>query len=166
MADFDWVQGNGELRLLQNVGREGHAYLVHILYLRDDLASHAIFNQALPDLGSTKTVNRLQHFDTSTGLLGLAEVTDCGCDDCYMGHLPFLKEIWAMMKLEFCSPSQRFSVFLKGAFLVSKHRLLSVPVKVYASLLELLAAPEDHWVHRTHSFEDFKHARAPLAGHV
>lgn len=166
LEDFGWMQDFGELHTLENVGRESHSYLWHILQHRHDLADHTLFNQAMPDMDSALMTTRLKQFDATTGMLGLAMIVECGCADCYLGEVPFIKEIWAMMQYDFCSPELKYSTFMKGAFLVSKRRLLAVPEKVYRSLFALLAAPNGHWVHQQHTFEGWKNVNSPLAGHI
>ncbi len=166
LSDFGWMQENGELQTLPNVGRESHSYLWHIMHHRHDLAEHTIFNQAMPDMENASMILRLKQFQPTTGMLGLAMVVDCGCSDCYLGDIPFIKEIWAMSQNEFCSPDLKYAAFMKGAFLVSKRRLLSVPDHVYFSLITLLTAPKDHWSHKQHNFEGLKNEAAPLAGHI
>ena len=166
LEDFGWMQHQGELHILPNVGRESHSYLWHITHHIDDLADHTLFNQAMPDMDNSSMIARLRQFSASTGMLGLAMVVDCGCSDCYLGDIPFIKEIWAMSQSDFCSPELRYAAFMKGAFLVSRQRLLDVPNKVYKSLLQVLSAPDDHWAHRQHGYDGLKNENNPLMGHI
>ncbi|KAK9862546.1 hypothetical protein WJX84_002713 [Apatococcus fuscideae] len=89
------------------------------------LIDHTIFNQAMPDMDNSSMIARLKQFDTSTGMLGLAMVVDCGCSDCYLGDIPFIKEIWAMSQSDFCSPELRTPVTPSPSTFAASYRKVS-----------------------------------------
>ncbi|KAK9819454.1 hypothetical protein WJX74_007580 [Apatococcus lobatus] len=89
------------------------------------LMDHTIFNQAMPDMDNSSMIARLKQFDTSTGMLGLAMVVDCGCSDCYLGDIPFIKEIWAMSQSDFCSPELRTPVTPSPSTFAASYRKVS-----------------------------------------
>lgn len=47
-----------------------------------------------------------------------------------------------MSTYDFCSPGVRYAVFVEGASLISKCRILDVPRKVYVSLKHMILAPK------------------------
>ena len=51
---------HGEVVHLENMGREGHVYLNHIITHYDNLADHTIFTQAIPDSGDRESEEMLK----------------------------------------------------------------------------------------------------------
>ena len=165
ITDLEWFTQHGEVHHLDNTGRESHTYVWHILNNYDDLANHTVFHQDIPESMPTLT-SRLGLLSPRTGLLGLGLMATCQCKTCFLHHLPKITEIWAMVQRSFCAPGDIHMVFLQGAFLVSSHRILAVPKKVFASLEEYSGAGEDHWVHDEHSMDWGRLPSNPVSAHV
>lgn len=150
---------------LNNTGRESHTYIWHIIHNLHDLAQYTLFHQDRPD-DAQVLINRLSLLSPSTGMLALSAVAACSCQDCYLQNLPKIQEVWAMMQQSFCAPTDKFFVFLRGAFIVSSQRIAAVPAGIYKSLLDYLEAPTGSWIHDEHSFPNVKVADNPLSAHV
>ncbi len=166
-GDLEWFAARGEVRHLANVGRESHTYIWHIIRNYGDLASHTLFHQDLADSNmANQMLNRLSLLKPQTGMLALGYIHVCSCQTCYISDIPKLREIWAMTQHTFCSPEASYPAFLRGAFVVSLRRIVSVEVQVYKSLLYYLEAPEDHWIHTEHSHEGSRSPSDPMSGHV
>ncbi|KAL3132245.1 hypothetical protein ABBQ32_008833 [Trebouxia sp. C0010 RCD-2024] len=163
--DFDWFHEHGEVQHLDNVGRESHTFVLHMLLNLDDLADHTLFHQAIPD-NVHLLMQRLGLFGPSTGLLALGYMGKCTCTTCWLHHIPKVREIWAMARQSFCAPDEDHAVFMRGAFLVSSHRIRSVPVQVYKTLLKYSGSPNGHWVHTEHSEDWARSSSNPLSAHV
>lgn len=164
-AEPDNFLPNGEMKHLNNTGRESHTYIWHIVHNLDDLAQHTMFHQDRPE-DVQLLINRLSLLSNSTGMLALGAVAACTCQDCFLQNLPKIQEVWAMMQQSFCAPTDKYFVFLRGAFVASSQRIQAVPIGVYISLLAYLEAPNGHWVHDEHSFSNMKLSDNPLSAHV
>lgn len=164
-TDLDWFAQHGEFQHLNNTGRESHTYIWHILNNYDDLADHTAFHQDIPDSMQILT-SRLGLLTPQTGMLGLSIMMTCECKTCVLYHLPKITEIWAMVQQSFCAPRDIHTVFLRGAFLVSSHRIRAVPKKAYVSLEEYSGAGEAHWVHDEHSMDWGQMPSNPVSAHV
>ena len=166
-SDLAWFTRHGEVKRLDNVGRESHTFIWHILQHMEDLANHTLFHQDMPQSGTAQQLTqRLRVFHSSTGLLALGEISKCSCTECFLHHIPKVKEIWAMVRHSFCVPSDQYAVFLKGAFVVSSARIWAVSTDVYLSLLQYLGAPEQRWTHGEHSEDWARKPSNPLSAHV
>lgn len=164
-TELEWFHKHGEVQHLDNVGRESHTYIWHIVQNLDNLADHTLFHQAVPD-DVNLLVQRLGLFNLSTGLLALGLIEQCTCTSCDLHHIPKIREIWAMALHTFCAPTDQHALFMRGAFLVSSHRIRSVPMQIYDTLLEYSGAPDAHWVHAEHSEDWARSSSNPLSAHV
>lgn len=162
---MEWFHKHGEVQHLENVGRESHTFVWHIVQNLDNLANHTLFHQAVPD-NVTLLIQRLHLFSPSTGLLALSLTERCTCTTCVLHHIPKVREIWAMARHTFCAPADEHAVFMRGAFLVSSHRIRSVPLPIYDTLLQYSEAPDAHWVHAEHSEDWARSSSNPLSAHV
>jgi hypothetical protein len=162
LSILDPLLKNGEVVHLDNVGREGHAYLHHITNNYDKLADHTLFSQAIPE---DIMKDRFQHlFEPKTGALPLGLV---GHVDCDFEWLPKdqMPQLHAMLTRTLCPP-EGFTGFFMGEFLVSRQRIHAQDIQMYTYLQELLSAPMDHWVHSMHNNPAFKDPSNSFFGHT
>jgi hypothetical protein len=153
----------GRIDHLDNLGRESHAYLVHITRYYDQLPEHVLFSQDIPV--DTKLWHRFQNmFEPKVGFLPLAIVGHQPCED---GWLPqgILPQLYSMFTNQLCPP-EGFTAAYNGQFLVSRKRLRKIPQGTYQHLLELVAAPTTHWIHDVHNDTYYKRPDNPMFGHV
>lgn len=156
------LKHGGEVVRLPNVGRESHTYLQHIIRHHGDLADYTLFSQDIPDF---RLVERFEHmFDNNTGFLPLSLLGRVKCKDEWLpeGQVP---QLYAMLTNNLCPP-QGYTGAFEGQFVVSRKRILANNWWVYKNLLDLLAAPLDHWIHKQHDNSFYKDMSNPFFGHV
>jgi hypothetical protein len=153
----------GEVHHLENIGREQHTYLHHIVTQWHDLARHTVFTQSVPvHVGGALTVPIIKdivpkipffrHLDrpkrflrrsrmlkSDTGLLALDAVEYSSCDGTRKLSLPQVKQVWQLVMGTPCDDG--YAAFLKGEIAVSAARLQQQNLSVYQTLLELIAKP-------------------------
>jgi hypothetical protein len=163
--NIDWVQsikhkiciynkGTDNVTLkyfpLQNVGREAHTYLHHIVTNYDHLDDHTVFLQGNPtDHGffdTFGTIENFNHFNFNLGFhpflrhLENHQYFKCDKDDCNLFHLAAYHNIHL--------PQQNSYEFVQGAqFAVKKDNILSRPKKVYEHLLNTSSNNDNMFAH-------------------
>lgn len=156
------LQYGGELVNLENVGRESHSFLQHITGHYNDLADYTMFSQDIPE---AMLVDRFEKmFDTSTGFLPLSLVAHVPCKDEWL-PAGTIEQMYALLTRNLCPP-EGYTGAYQGQFLVSRKRIRDQNWWVYKTLLDMLAAPLDHWVHNLHDNDYFKDRSNPFFGHV
>ena len=166
-TDLQWFSDHGKVVRLENVGRESHVFMWHIVHNYGSLARHTLFHQDVNDpTAGDIMLSRLHLLEPQTGMLALSHISLCHCEVCYLTSIPKVKEIWAMARRSFCGPDDTYATFLKGAFLVSSQRVMNLPKEVYVNLLEYLEAPAGHWIHAEHHHEWGKIPSNSLSAHV
>lgn len=147
---------------LDNVGREGHAYLQHILRHWEDLADHTLFTQDIPD-ARLMPLRFEKLFRSDTGYLPLSFT---GKVDCFQDtSTRMIAQLHGIFTRTLCPIHGYFAGF-EGQHVVSRRRILGQDRAVYQHLLDLIAAPEEHWLHEYHDAHDFKKPDNPLFGHA
>lgn len=155
------VRGGGEMVHLDNIGREGHAYLQHITRRYDDLAEFTLFTQDIPD--GKMPVRFEKQFQSNTGYLPLSFT---GKVDCFQDtSTRMIAQLHGIFTRSLC-PIHGFYGGFEGQHVVSRRRILGQDLGIYKHLLELLAAPEEHWLHEYHDANEFKKPDNPLFGHA
>jgi hypothetical protein len=144
-----------------NKGTESHGYFHFLAHYKSVTADFVWFSQALPDhYMDDKLWIRLPLLTNRTGMLALALIDHCTCDECsggIGGVRVRLREIYAMSNRVFCHGS--WDAFYNGEFIVSKKRIQAQSGWFYRYILEVLEAPADHFTH-----EDVKYY--PPAAHM
>jgi hypothetical protein len=147
--------------LSPNRGTENHGYMHFLAHQKWETADFVWFSQAIPDhYMADKLWIRLPLLTNRTGMLALALIDRCSCDECGGGSMGLrvrLREIYAMANRAFCHGS--WPAFYNGEFIVSKKRIQAQSEWLYRYLLEVLEAPADHFTH-----EDVKYY--PPAAHL
>jgi hypothetical protein len=132
-----------------NKGLENHAYFHFLAHHKWATADFVWFSHAIPDhYMLNKMWVRLPLLTNRTGMLGLALLEYCSCDECaggIMGLRVRLREIYAMTNRAFCQGS--WTAFYNGEFIVSKKRIRAQSEWFYKYILEVLEAPADHFTH-------------------
>lgn len=162
-ADLDILQNitqAEDIYRLHNRGRAVGTYLHHIVLNYHDLANFTYFTYDQP-VGLNEETGQFDEahadalrysFRTTTGFLnhGLNEkdVGWCECGECDRKEgysFPLMKQIISTLNGRPCRGRQRTVLF--NQFIVSRERILSQPKWLYHFLLDLITAPEDHWIH-------------------
>ena len=163
--DLGWFADRGEVQHLENIGRESHVYLWHLVSNYGDVALHTLFHQDLPD-NREELMTKLSYLTPQTGMLALSAMYMCSCEACFFTDIPKLKEIWAMTQKSFCSPLDLYPVFLRGAFVVSSRRISNNSIVAYKTLLEYVESPVGHWIHNEHPHAWGRSVNHPVSAHV
>lgn len=135
-----------QLESLSNVGREGDAYLHHIVNNWDNLSTHTLFMQGEPhDLALT--THYLQRFlIPETGFLSLSYEGDVckSCEQCpdtgWAEDPSLLSKLYAASNAE--RPCQNLALTYRGQFIVSAARIRGNDPVVYQNLLQQLRDPD------------------------
>ncbi|GAA6035894.1 hypothetical protein JCM8097_005150 [Rhodosporidiobolus ruineniae] len=160
--ELERVEGVDEVVELPNLGREGGTYLHHLIRRFDPpgpgdtfstpgaKTSHAdmtLFLQhhlAWPWIAD----QRFDHLEARTGFLSLGPYvkSDCGRDLRVGARWERMRDVYSMFREDFCPPTLQLSTW-SAQFFVSRRRILQNSVSKYKRLLELLQAPEEHWIY-------------------
>ncbi|KAE9967625.1 hypothetical protein EG328_008071 [Venturia inaequalis] len=138
--------GATELIKLPNIGREGEAYLNHIITRHDDLARHTLFLQAHVH-NAWELKRRIKHyFVPRTGVLNLGFSEACDCDDCWDRHgwHDDISKVYQSVYSGTCSSALLSN---KGQFIVSSERIRGLDGNIYNGLREALVDPTS-WAHQ------------------
>ncbi len=129
---------------LNNVGREGHTYLYHIINNYDNLDDYTFFLQGNPfdhisDLESFFSLFKNNIDKPFTPIYRLKYVTTLESDNTHLGGLPLLEcfNIFFDKKGKF-SPSHPFEFGAGAQFIVSKESILSRPKSFYERIIKLV----------------------------
>ncbi len=163
--------------LSPNRGTENHGYIHFLAHQKWETADFVWFSQAIPDhYMADKLWIRLPLLTNRTGMLALALIDRCSCDECGGGSMGLrvrLREIYAMANHAFCHGS--WPAFYNGEFIVSKKRIQAQSEWLYRYLLTVLEAGSDHFTHEDVKYyppADDQHApvtstpEKPLLGHT
>jgi hypothetical protein len=156
------LRRGGEVVHMKNVGRESHSYLQHIIGHHGDLADYTLFSQDIPDFRLVERFERM--FDNNTGFLPLSLVGHVDCKDDWLPEGQ-IAQLYSMLTHSFCPP-EGYTGSFEGQFVVSRKRILAQDWWVYKNLLDLVAAPLDHWVHNMHDNVHYKDTSNPFFGHA
>lgn len=155
-----------------NKGTENHVYFHFLAHNKWETADFVWFSHALPDhYMKDKLWIRLPLLTNRTGMLGLALLERCDCDNCSGGIAGLrvrLREIYAMTNRGFCHGS--WNAFYNGEFIVSKLRIRAQSEWFYRYILQVLEAPADHFTHQDVKYyppaSTTSTPAAPLIGHT
>lgn len=138
---------------LENVGREAHTYLYHIVKNYNNLSDHIIFTQGNPFDHSPNFIDNVDNLISD----------DLEKDFCWIseriiiGDFAYQREPYILPAFPNINPSYQFifgddkkpETFLFGAgaqFLVSKERILSRPLDFYQKILDVFdKEPENNY---------------------
>ena len=150
-----------DIHQLHGRGRAVGTFLHHIVLNYESLANFTFFTYDQP-VGLNAENGKFDEahsdalwfeFGENTGFLnhGLNEkdVGWCTCGECdgREGYsFPFMSLVIPALTGKQCQGRQRTVLF--NQFIVSRERILSQPKWVYHLLLDLVTAPDDHWVHQ------------------
>ncbi|POY76391.1 hypothetical protein BMF94_0589 [Rhodotorula taiwanensis] len=157
------LDGVDEVFTLPNLGREGGTYLHHILRMLEPsaspegrvdqgskplpLADLTLFLQDHLDWSWVTDV-RFDFVDARTGFLSLAPYvqSDCGFDLRTREDFPRVRDIFNMFQEDLCPPTHQLTSWA-AQMVVSRERIMANPPSKYRRLLDLLEAPNEHWVY-------------------
>jgi hypothetical protein len=147
---------------IPNWGREAYAYL-RFLEQHKRLASLADFvwfsqSPALPESNTALLWKRLGRLSKNTGMLGLGHVLDPktdknltgGCDQVggpgwYRAIAPHIASLYFASQRSICKCC--WTLFLNGEFIVSRTRLMRIPIWILTAARETLELPDEHPIH-------------------
>jgi hypothetical protein len=142
---------------LDNVAREGHTYLTHIINHYDSMPGHMIFLQAgvegfdgVPEQfkGMCCVLERLATLNQTTGFLNLGFWLRTAVHynelPYWKGTLVRLAEVYSWVYQDLVP--EVLDLTYRGQFVVAKSRVLAYPKSFYSKLLGYLTAPVTHFV--------------------
>lgn len=143
---------------LDNIGREGHTYLTHIVRHYDNLPAFSVFLQAGVEV-EDRLVPRLETLNSTTGFINLgnpwvSQAVHENGEKHQEEHFIRLPELYSWVYQDLAPP--QIDLTYQGQFLVAKQRLLHHPLRFYQKLLQYLTAPQGHFV-----TQDYKFIRHP-----
>lgn len=156
-ADIEELQaetGAAKVVQLDNVGREGHTYLHHIIEQWEDLAAQTFFLQG--DIHNPREFfPRVEdYYSPQTGMLSLGfSGQTCDCDTCgdrfgWSDQSGIIADLWREATGKSCD-EQRVLLSYKSQFVVSAARLRANERSLYERLRDALVEP-DSWAHQDH----------------
>lgn len=155
----DWIAlrealGADVLYTLPNVGREGDAYLTHIIDHYDELADHTLFLQAgIENLGGIQELFDTR-FKSTLGVMSFNSYTTCSCDACVAPKYPNIDlthgykripQLYTLFNEDFCPPTGLLLSF-RAQFVVSRPRIIR-NAKPKWELLRTTLRNMSHFVH-------------------
>ncbi|BGP12504.1 hypothetical protein JCM10213_006930 [Rhodosporidiobolus nylandii] len=157
------IEGVDEVIELPNLGREGGTYLHHIIRRFEKPSpedafggtdghetSHADLTLFLQHHLAWSWIadQRFDFVDDRTGFLALGPwvKSDCGHDLRVDARFERMKDIYVLFQEDFCPPTLQLSAWA-AQFFVSRKRIVANSRRKYERLLELLQAPQEHWLY-------------------
>lgn len=135
-----------EYNILENIGREGHTYLHHIVKNYEYLPNFILFTQADPIFHDNLFIEKVNSIDISLLdinkpiFFGISSTE--GVNGNYFHKHPNGLPMYYFLDLLFnikVKPDNKIDAYYGGIFLVSKQLILSRPKSFYKFLLSLLS---------------------------
>lgn len=162
-----------KLHILENIGREAHVYISHILRNYDSLTTSTFFIQENEFVGLEQILQKaLSHQIYSNLYFVSGSNSPCrggenlGQNFCWMsGDLkPMMQKVFNVMEKPI--PVTNFSCSLRGTFMASKEAIRSVPFATYKQLYDLFHEKENVHLEGCQYYKKRIPDSATLLGHV